>query len=132
MVQDQANQWIQSHPCKTKTSQKTEKSLRKFLEPSSQKPELIYTDKSLEVVKSCDNLSWNHRISTPHRSETNGIAERAVRRGKKGRLLYCCNQARMKTGYLLNVQDFLADGKTPYERRFGEPFSPKNSFWCNG
>ena len=24
--------------------------------------------------------------------------------------------------YLLNVHDLLADGKTPYERRFGEPF----------
>ena len=24
--------------------------------------------------------------------------------------------------YLRNVQDFLADGKTPYERRFGAPF----------
>ena len=24
--------------------------------------------------------------------------------------------------FLRNVQDFLADGKTPYERRFGEPF----------
>ena len=24
--------------------------------------------------------------------------------------------------YLRNVQDFLSDGKTPYARRFGEPF----------
>ena len=24
--------------------------------------------------------------------------------------------------YLRNVQDLLADGKTPYEKRFGEPF----------
>ena len=24
--------------------------------------------------------------------------------------------------FLRNVQDLLADGKTPYERRFGEPF----------
>ena len=31
-------------------------------------------------------LSWNHRTSTPHRSETNGIAERAVRRVKEGTL----------------------------------------------
>ena len=34
VVQDLATQWIQSYPCKTKTSQETEKSLRKFLEPS--------------------------------------------------------------------------------------------------
>ena len=33
-VQDLATQWIEYHPCKTKTSQETEKRLRKFLEPS--------------------------------------------------------------------------------------------------
>ena len=34
VVQDLATQWIRSYPCKTKTSQETERSLRKFLEPS--------------------------------------------------------------------------------------------------
>ena len=33
VVQDLATQWIQSFRCKTKTSQETERSLRKFLEP---------------------------------------------------------------------------------------------------
>ena len=33
VVQDLATQWIQSHPCKTKTSQETQRSLQKFLEP---------------------------------------------------------------------------------------------------
>ena len=31
---DLAAQWTQSHPCKTQTSQETEKRLRKFLDPS--------------------------------------------------------------------------------------------------
>ena len=70
-------------------------------------------------------------IITPHRSETHGIAERAVRivtEGTSGVLLqsgldekwwvdsmecYC---------YLRNITDLLSDGKTPYERRFGKPF----------
>ena len=42
----------------------------------------------------------------------------------------CCNQAWLKWWadstecycFLRNVQDLLADGKIPYERRFGEPF----------
>ena len=34
VVQDLATQWIQSYLCETKTSQETERSLRKFLEPS--------------------------------------------------------------------------------------------------
>ena len=56
MVQDSGTQWIQSGSCKTKTSQETERSLRKFLEPS-EKPKVIYTDNSLEFGESCEDLS---------------------------------------------------------------------------
>ena len=83
VVQDLATQWIQSYPCKTKTTQETQRSLQRILEPNG-KPQVIYTDNSLEFGKACEDLSWNHRTSTPHRSETNGIAERAVRRVKEG------------------------------------------------
>ena len=83
VVQDPATQWIQAYPCKNKTSQETQRSLQKFLEPE-RKPKVIYTDNSLEFGKACEDLSWNHCTSTPHRSETNGIAERAVRRVKEG------------------------------------------------
>ena len=69
--------------------------------------------------------------STPHRSETNGIAERAVRRVKEG-----TSSALLQSGldekwwsdsvecycHVRNVQDILADGETPHERRFGESF----------
>ena len=79
VVQDLATQWIQSYPCKTKTSQETQRSLRTFLEPN-RKPKVTYTNNSLEFGKACDDLSWNHCTSTPHRSQTNGIAERAVLR----------------------------------------------------
>ena len=83
VVQDLATPWIQSYPSKTKTSQETQRSLQKFLEPN-RKPNVIYTDNSLEFGKACEDLSWNHCTSTPHRSQTNGIAERAVRRVKEG------------------------------------------------
>ena len=76
-VQDLATHWIQPYPCKTKTPQETQRSLQKFLEPN-RKPKVIYTDNSLEFDKACEDLSWNHCTSTPHRSETNGIATRAV------------------------------------------------------
>ena len=66
------------------SSQETERSLRKFLEPSA-KPKVIYTDNSLDFGKSCEDfLSGNHRTSTSHRSETNVICERVVRRVKEG------------------------------------------------
>ena len=67
----------------------------------------------------------------PDRSETNGIHGGAVRRIEEGTsavllqsgldekcladsMECCCNPR--------NIQDLLSDGKTPYERRFGEPF----------
>ena len=46
VVQDLATQWIQAYPCKNKTSQETQRSLQKFLEPE-RKLKVIYTDNSL-------------------------------------------------------------------------------------
>ena len=83
VVQDLVTQWIQAFPCKNKTSQETQRSLQKFVEPE-RNPKVIYTDNSLEFGKACEDLSWNHCTSTPHRSETNGIARRAVRGVKEG------------------------------------------------
>ena len=92
----------------------------------------IYTDNSSEFGKSCEDLSWNHCTSTPHRSETIGIAERAVRRVKEGTSAVLLQSGLDKElwadsmecyCYLRNVQDLLSDGKTPHERRFGMPFN---------
>ena len=130
MVQDLATQWLQSYPCKTKTSQETLKSPMKFLEPT-RKQNVIYTDTSLDFGKSFEELSWNHCTSTPHRSETNVIAERAVRRVKEGTSAVLLQSGLDKEWwadsmecycYLGNIQDLLSDVKTPYERRFGMPF----------
>ena len=41
VVQDLATQWIHSYPCKTTTSQETQRRLQKFLEPN-RKPKGIY------------------------------------------------------------------------------------------
>ena len=129
VVQDLATQWIQAYPCKNKTSQETQRSLQKFLEPK-RKPKVIYTDNSLEFGKACEDLSWNHCTSTPHRSETNGNAERTVRRVKEGTSAVLLQSGLDESWwadsmecytYLRNVTDLLSDGKTPYERRFGQP-----------
>ena len=79
VVQVLATHW---NPGQTKTSQVTEKNLRKFLEPSL-KPNVFHTYNLLAFVKYCEELSWNHRTKTLHRSQTSGIAKRAVRRTKE-------------------------------------------------
>ena len=126
VVQDLATQWIQAYPCKNKTSQETQRSLQKFLEPD-RKPKFIYTDNSLDFGKACEDLCWNHCTSTPHRSETNGIAERAVRRVKEGTsavLLQsgldenCWADSMECYAYLRNFTDLLYHGRTPCERHF--------------
>ena len=100
------------------------------MEPE-RKPKVIYTDNSLEFGKACEDLSWNHCTSTPHRSETNGIAERAVRRVKEGTSAVLLQSGLYENwradslecnSYLRNVTDVPSDVKTPYERRFGQPF----------
>ena len=52
--------------------------------PEDPEEPIIYTDYSMEFGKSYEELSWNHCTSTPHRSETNDVAERVVRRVKEG------------------------------------------------
>ena len=118
VVQIFASQWIRSYPCKTITFQETEKSLQKFLEPM-RKPKVIHTNNSWAFGKACEDLSWNHCTST-HRSETNGIAERALRRIKEGTsavLLQSGLDERWWAGfmechwYLRDIQDLLSDWK---------------------
>ena len=70
-------------------------------------------------------------VRQPHRSQTNGIVVRAVRRVKEGTsavllqsgldVKWLADSMECYT-YLRNDQDILSDGKTPYERRFGQPF----------
>ena len=68
---------------KPRLLRKRKRAYKKSLEPT-RKPKVIYTDNSLEFGKAWEDLAWKHCTSTPHRSETNGIAERAVRRLKEG------------------------------------------------
>ena len=46
------NQWFLSYPCKTKSCQETERSLRRLSEPSD-KPKVMFTDNSLDFGKGC-------------------------------------------------------------------------------
>ena len=98
------------------------------------KPLHVYTENSKEFIKAFEELQWPHDTSTPYRSETHGVAERAVRRVKEGTASALAQSGLSEEWwgaamccycYLRNIVDKIAaDGKTPYERRFGEAF-----FW---
>ena len=119
VVQDLATQWIQSHPCKTKTSQETQKRLQKFLE-LTRKPKVIYTDNWWRII--LESLYVNTaQIGNPWVCEE-GSAQ------NQGRDICGLDEKWWADSmdcycYLRSIQDLLSDGKTPYERRFGVPFN---------
>ena len=81
-VQDLATQWIQSYHVKQKTSQEMQKSLQKILEPTRNQKSFTLT-----IPWNLASLAKNYPgifVRRLHRSETDGIAERAVRRIKEG------------------------------------------------
>ena len=71
--------WIQSYPCTTKSSHETEKTHIKIPWSRLEHRKLCVRTTRWNLGKHVRFLSWNQSTSTPHRSETNVIAERAVR-----------------------------------------------------
>ena len=129
VVQDLATQWLQSNPCKTKISQGPRKAWWSAWSQQGN-PKSFTLTIPWNLAKPV-KLSCNHCRSTPHRTETNGIAECAE--WKKEHLRCHCMQSCLSNEwcpdsmecccYPRNVQDLLSDRKTPHERRFGMPFN---------
>ena len=92
VVQDLATQWIQSYPSKAKTSQETERSLRKFLDPR-EKQKVIYTVNSLELANLVKTLSWNNLTSTPIDVRRMTLLKEQFAEQRKEPLQYCCHLA---------------------------------------
>ena len=68
---------------KRKTAKLTKECIQKFAGPSSV-IKYAYTDGAPEFTKAMRDLGIPHDKSTAHRPQTNGVAERAVRRVKEG------------------------------------------------
>ena len=85
----------------------------KLLLPPIRKPDKIMMDNSKEFVKAWQDLQWNHDTSTPHRSETNGVAERTFRvaHWTTGGIVRC--NAAVTCGIL---QDRMADRQAAHKK----------------
>ena len=111
---------LKSYPCTTKTSQETQRSLQKFLEPS-RKPNVIPSNLA-KPVKILPGIILR-------RQEQIGIAERAVRRVKEGTSAVLLQSGLDENWwadsmecytYLRDIQDLLSDGKTSIRKTFWE------------
>ena len=109
---------------------KRRKSLRKFLEPS-QKPKVIYTDnfigigtifwRSIMVIEPQHKWYYwkSHKTSERRKLQQFCYSPGLDERWWADSVECCC--------YLRIVEDVLAEGKTPYERRCGEPNTSKGA-----
>ena len=132
VVQDRFTMWIGSYPAKSKDSNETTESLRHFVGPVDKSQlKMFYSDGAGELHKSATNIGFQHEPSTPHRPQSNGVAENAVRRVLEGTraVLFASGlshawwrEATRAYAYMRNIHDKVHSNKTPYEHRFNEPF----------
>ena len=113
----------------TRTSQETQRSLQKFLGPN-RKPKVMYTDNVWEFGRACEELSRNHCTSTTTKIRNKWDCRKSSAQSERRDI---CSIVAIRSGQrmvggihgvlllLRNNQDLLSDGKTPFERRFGEP-----------
>ena len=130
VIQDAFTKWLESDPCPTKTADKIVLQVQRFLGPGC-KALHAYSDNAKEIIKAMEDMGIVHDTSTPHRSETNGVIERAVRRVKEGTSA-CLVQSGLNEEwwdratkcycFLRNVVDLLIDGQTAWMKRFGVDF----------
>ena len=91
VVQDLATQWIQAYPCKNKTSQETQRSLQKFLEPRGNQKSFILTIpwNSAKIVKISLGI-----IARLHHTDRRlmVLQKEQCAEQRKAPLPYCCNR----------------------------------------
>ena len=115
-----------------------QKALKRFL--GTQIPDRVYADGAGENRKAVEGLGIPFDSSTPCRSQSNGVAERAVRKVEEGTACVLAQsgfdmswwpEASRCYCFLHCVSTIQSNGSTAYETRFGAPFAgPRYRFGC--
>ena len=130
IIQDEYSKWIQAYATRTRSHEEVVMAFRRFM-PLNSKPTHVYVDNAPELLKALEELNWNHDTSTPHRPETNGVAERAVRRVKEGTSATLLQSGLTEEWwqeamdcycFLRCVHDKVQGDQTAFEKRFTKPF----------
>ena len=82
VCQDLSTKWIAGYPANTKSAPDTVNALQHIIGQS--KVQRLYSDGSGELEAASLKLEIPHDVSTPHRPQNNGVAERAFRRVFEG------------------------------------------------
>ncbi len=82
VVGDRVTGWFEGFPLDGKTTEATLKAFRQFL--GSEKVDRAWTDNSQELIGALDALNITHDTSLQGRPQSNGRAERLVRRVMDG------------------------------------------------
>ena len=128
---DRGTRWMDGFPAQSRESEQSYKMLQKF--NGHLKPKSIFSDGAPELSKACDELGYSHNTCTPHRHQSNGVAERAVRRVKEGTACQMIQSGFMAAWWCLAMRHYCflynvvercvnrgPEGwLTPYEVRFG-------------
>ena len=126
VILDRATDWVSCYPKATKTYEDTVEALLHFAGPSV-RVKSLYADNAPELRQAAKKLGWGFPTATPGQPQSNGLAERTVRKVKEGGRSNLVQSGLSTTWwpyacshhcFARNVGD--VDGDSAYNKRFGK------------
>ena len=137
VVVDRYSVYIDCFPLMTKTAPDAHGALLEYF--GSQMPQFVYTDMSRELIKPVKDMLTPHGKSTPYRHQSNGYAERTVRKVVEGARTLLGHAGLPSRFWTFAVIFFcfmhntaMRDGDSPWNLRHGSGHfvGPRMPFGC--